>query len=251
MIRSHRLLRPAVLTATLAATLAIAGCSSSGGDTGSGRAAAPAASSSAPSKPTDPSKFVSDSLDAFEGAPSAHVSGSGESDGGSFSLDIKYGDHAAIGTITTQGKRVELTRTADGTTYLKGGADFWSSSGIPAGVVAALADKYVKVSEDAAGFAALAKLLDRSQFVDAFRPSDSDLDGSEVTGPKQVDGVSCFGVVDSGSDGGSFYAAADGTPYPVQLTNTGEGTLDFDGYTDTVDVPTPDPSEVVEFPSDS
>lgn len=242
--------RALALTAALAvASVALAGCSSSekGSGTGPTSAGSSSASSSAAAKPADAEKFVTDALDAFQNAPSAHVSGQSSSGNEQVALDIKYGKDVAIGTITLSGNKIELSKVADGTTYFKGDAAFWTSAGVPAASVATLDGKYVKVTASTQGFSDFAKLLDRTQFVDQFRPSSSDLTGAEVTGPSEVNGVSCYAVVDSDQKG-AFYAAADGTPYPVQLKSQGSGEFDFDGFNDTVTVPTPDPADVVTLP---
>ncbi|MHA3701638.1 hypothetical protein ACXR2U_05595 [Jatrophihabitans sp. YIM 134969] len=248
-MRSLKIVVPSLLAT---GALLLTGCSStdegSGSPAGASRAASGSSSASTPQKPSDAKSFVSDSLDAFEKAPAAHVSGSGESDGESIALDLKYGADVAIGTLTLAGKEVEISKVEGGTVYFKAGADFWTSVGVPDSAVATLDGKYVQIDSTTQGFSDLAKLLDRNQFADAFRPDDSDLDGAEVGGPKEVNGVSCWSVEDS--DGkGAFYAAAEGDPLPVQLKAGTEGTFDFDGYTDTVDVPTPDPADVVKLPS--
>lgn len=242
--------RAVALTAALAvASVALAGCSSSekGSGTGPTSGASSSSQSSAAAKPADAEKFVSEALDAFESAPSAHVSGSSSSGGEQVALDIKYGKDVAIGTITLSGNKIELSKVADGSTYFKGDAKFWTGVGVPAASVATLDGKYVKVTSSTQGFSDLSKLLDRTQFVDQFRPNSTDLAGAGVTGPTEVNGVSCYAVEDSGKKG-AFYAAADDTHYPVQLKSQGSGEFDFDGYTDTVTVPTPAPADVVNLP---
>ncbi len=244
-------LRIVLPTVFVAGVLALAGCSSSSSGTGTPAGGSNGSSSASPSaspKPSDATSFVTNAFDAFSAAESVHVAGTfaGAGDNGeALDIDINYGKDVAIGTLTVSGQKVEISKAADGKSYLKGDAAFYKSVGAPDSAIAKIAGKYVEVTASTEGFSDFVKLLDKTSFAEELKP-DSTLTSEKVTGPTTVNGVSCYGIEDTD---GAFYAAAAGDPLPVQLKSKGDGQIDFDKYGDPVNVPTPAAADVVQIPA--
>ena len=221
------------LTAGLAALL-LAGCGSSD------EAPAAAASSSASSSSAAPSsesrtgaEVAAAAADALEQAGSAHVAGTiGTAAGGNIDLQLQGED--VLGTVTMEGQTIQLL-TVGGVSYLQAGADFWTSSGVPAEAVGQLDGQWVVVPpEGAAEFGALTL----SGFADELRnPSDGAFEDEVRT--EQLDGQDV--LVARQANGSEVYVAAEDPQYPLKTTTTGADaeSVTLDGFGEQVEITAP------------
>lgn len=133
----------------LVATLAACGGGTSGG--GTSNAAAAPTTSAAPVKTTPSSNDLATKVQAaVAAAKSAHITGSGMSDGTKMSLDVAGTADGTNGMITmNMGSQSFTIVTADGSTYVKASAAFWKAQ-LPTMDTTRLVDKWVKVPADKA-----------------------------------------------------------------------------------------------------
>lgn len=250
---------PLCVSLGASATLALAVLTGCGSDSpspaaagSSGSSASAASSSAASPAPTDGKTLVQQATAALGAAASVHLSGSVQSDGETFDVDITYGPSIAQGTVDVGGgATLEMRKVTDGTVYAKGTAAYYAQApGVGTGPdLSTIADHWVVVDDAApAALSAVTGLLDKDGLVQSLEPDDENAT-YELSGPKDVDGTSAYLVTDK--DGSVFAVAAEGDPLPLKITDDGEdgGELDFDGYGDDTTVDAPDPGEIVDIPS--
>jgi hypothetical protein len=158
-----------------------------------------------------------------------HVNGRGTSGGTSLTIDAVLGHGRGGGTVTANGATFD-TVLDGGEIYLKADAPSWSKvlNGETA-IASLLAGKWLKTTASNPDFSDFTSLLDISKFVSSLQPSGTIMKES----PRTVDGVSVIPLKDNGPNGGSLYAATEGTPYIVAIaggTSGDHGTIHFDHY---------------------
>jgi hypothetical protein len=194
------LMRAAVLAPVALAVALLAGC---GGDSGNGESA-----KKGPQVAADAAKALTD-------AGAAHLIGSGSSGGKPLSLDLHLQGADAQGSITQDGKKLEVI-SVSGKLYGQAPAEFWSSEGLPAAAGALLAGKWVILPSDAGTM--LPFTLD-SLAKELAKPSDGTTIKDKVS-TATYKGTKV--VVVTSSDGSTVDVAASGTPYPVYSLNKGK-----------------------------
>lgn len=165
-----------------------------------------------PSKPSGPD-LASQAADALEQAGSAHVVTQMSTDLGeplaTMDLHAQGGDLA--GTVVQGGSTVQLVVTG-GEAYLQAPAAWWTAQGAPQSVAAGLDDAWVHASDDfTAGFTTFTV----AGLTEAIRhPSGSYYPGVHAD---RLDGQPVWAVRPT-DDGVSLAVAAEGTPYPLDVS---------------------------------
>ena len=223
-MRSPRTLAVALLAA--AALLATSACGGSGGG-----ASAPRESS----KPA--SQILLDVQAAVRRASSVHLRGhvTGRS---ALGLDLRIGPKGGAGTVSTNGLSFKLTRI-EHAAYFSGSPAFYRHF-TNAAAAKLLEGRWLKVPASDSRFEAFSRLTDlHALLASILRPKGT----VSKTGTKTVDGVTMVGLRDSAGHG-TLYVADSGTPYPVEIVQTGArpGMIRFDAWDDRV---------ALERPSDS
>jgi hypothetical protein len=152
--------------------------------------------------------------DALEEAGSVHVEGTAEQDGEEGEVDLHLQGDDVIGSITLGGMELELL-SVDGQVYLKGGPEFWASSGMPEEIAATFEDQWVIVpAEGAADF----EEFSLAGIVDSFRNPESEI--KKKVSSDEVDGKDV--VVVEQEDGSTLAVADDDPSYPLSITEKGD-----------------------------
>jgi hypothetical protein len=232
----------------LAITLAAGGTAACGGDDATGTGGTKAGSAPTATRPatngtdTLPSKeALAKATEAYLAAESVHLKGNVVEDGEKISLDLvqtKKGD--ASGTVGLDGMKMTLL-TIGKTAYISGDKAFWTKSA-GAGAYATFKGKWIKTKLAGDDFKDLALFTNRAEFAKQVLPTD--LLGGK---PKDVNGAPAFGFTDN--QGGNFYVALQGKPYPVRIDGTDGGStvaLDFLEYDKKVTFTPPPKSKVIE-----
>jgi hypothetical protein len=228
-------LRAPILAAAAAAVVLLAGCGSSGAP-----APGPTGSPAALSKPSA-SALSGQLVSAIRHATSFHMAGSVENGGRTFYLDLnltKSGD--ASGTIALGSPNDAATFLQIGRkVYFKVTRGFVRMSKLPSAACALMCGKWLMESGAAA-----------QSFTGSFtwrsftRSMVKGPAVAKVSGPVTVDGVQTWKVVKKSS--GTFFVAANGTPYPVRaLAPHGQGRVDFSKWNSVVIPPPPPAKDVI------
>jgi hypothetical protein len=206
---------------------ACGGGSSSGGTSGGGSPSGVGSQSA--------SQIVTTAGDALRSVSSVHLAGDiTEGSKGSIGLDLKLvPGKGAVGSMTQDGATVKLVINGQ-QVYLNGGAGFWKKIG---GAAAAekLTGRWIK--GPSSEFGGLADELE----IDTLLKGLLDNHGGLAKGAgATVDGQKVISVVDR-SKGGTLYVAADGKPYPIEVTSSGSsgGKLTFDDFNAPVTITPP------------
>jgi hypothetical protein len=212
----------------LAAVPVLAGC---GGDT---ERTLPEATPPAVSSLT-PQQIVTEAQRSLSSATSVHITGQYRENNAPVGLDMRIaaGDRA-VGTVTTNGSRVELRRIGD-RLYVRGDDKFLAALG-PAALSTAKG-KWL-VAPVAQADRGLANLTDLTRFAGTLDPGK----GSLVKEPvRSLAGQQTVPV--RSSTGARLYVAEAATPFPLRVERTGDvnGFVDYGDYNAPVDVPVPSP----------
>jgi hypothetical protein len=231
----------------LALTLAVAGTAACGDEAApaSGGASAGSSATSGPATngvDTLPTKqALAAATKAFLAADTVHLKGDVVDAGSTISIDLlqtKNGD--ASGTLGFDG--MKLTILTIGTTgYISGDKAFWTES-VGADAYRQFKGKWMKTDLTAPDFEELAHFADREQFAREVLPTEA-VGGERKT----VNGTPAFGFTDN--QGGNFYVALEGEPYPVRLDGVDGGStvaLDFLDYDEPVKLKPPPASKIIE-----
>lgn len=181
-------------------------------------------------------QILKDAGAALQKASSVHLVGTAHSAQGSFQVDLRMSQKGeSSGSISSGGQRFEVV-IVGGRTYLR--------SAQLAQRIGAATDRYIllpvsgqgaAIAQDVAGFATLK----------GFAGSGFSSQGTPVkTGTTSIDGQPAVGVKDS--SGGTLYVATTGSPYPLELTQSGD-TVRFTEYGSGFRV-TPPPNPI-DFPA--
>jgi hypothetical protein len=227
----------------LAITLAVGGTAACGGDEpAQGGGTATATKPATNGTDTLPSKqALAKATEAYLAAESVHLKGSVVENGEKVSIDMvqtKKGD--ASGTVGLDGMKMTLM-TIGKTAYISGDKAFWTKSA-GAEAYATFKGKWLKTKLSGADFKDLALFTNRAEFAKQVLPTD--LVGGER---KDVNGTPAFSFTDN--QGGNFYVALQGKPYPMRIDGTEDGStvsLDFLEYDAPVTFTPPPKSKVIE-----
>ena len=201
----------AVVVAGLAAALLTA-CGGGSVD-GTGTRASSAPTTATRTAPTGP-ELAAQAADALEKAGSARIQGNGQAEGQEVGLDLRLNGKDATGTVTLTGQRIELT-VAGGAAYVRAPAAFWTAKGVPGPSAATLAASWVRAPDSAASDLTQVNLA--GLVAELRHPRDVTFDDRVTTG--QVSGQRVWLLTDS--DGSTTTIAAQGPPYPLQVSMTG------------------------------
>lgn len=178
------------------------------------------------------SEVATAAADALEEAGAVHVEGTINQDGGEITVDLQLQGDDTAGTLAQDGVEFEILGV-DGEQFIRAGADFWASSGIPAQVAATLDGEWVAVPAEEQDFGALTL----AGIVESLRTPESTV--SDEVGEDEIDGQAV--VVVEQEDGGKLFVADDDPAYPLRVTNEGEGSgsLDLSGFGEEEDLTAP------------
>jgi hypothetical protein len=152
-------------------------------------------------------------ISALEDADAVRVEGTITTDGEQADVDLRLRGSDVAGTMTVLGAEVEII-AADGSVYMRADADFWVLSGAPAGIAATLADRWVSTPAEAGN--AFGDLT-VAGLVEEMRDPGATIEDEVSTA--ELDGEPVWELTDSGGD--VMLVAAEGAPYPLQITSTG------------------------------
>jgi hypothetical protein len=196
------------------------------------------------SKPA--TQVVAASVKAADAASSLHMSGTVSTKGKPIGIDMSIAkDNGATGSITLNGHKVELVIIGSNG-YMKGDGAFWSQFGGSAGATIAqlLQGKWLKFPVNNAQFRPIIAFSSaKALFAQLKSGADSHLQNKGTTTYK---GQSVI-AIDDGTQNGTFYVAATGTPYPVALVKTGSssGAIAFSDWNQPVSLTAP--TNVLDF----
>jgi hypothetical protein len=207
--------------AAAACALALTACGSSGG----------AATIRESAKP--PGQILTDVRAVVAHATSVHLAGH-VSSSTPIAIDLHLSRTGGSGTVASSGLRFEVTRIAKAA-YFTGTQGFYRHFTNHAGIVL-LNGRWLKVPASDPRFRSFAALTDMNGLLgQILRPT-----GAVVkAGTKTVDGVRVVGLRDTSH--GTLYVATTGTPYPVEIVNTGAhaGLVRFDQWNRTITLHAP------------
>jgi hypothetical protein len=210
-LRPHRRALWVALVAA-ACPLALAACGSSGAATTIRESAKP------------PGQILTDVRAAVAHATSVHLAGH-VSSSTPIAIDLHLSRTGGSGTVAGTGLRFEVTRIGNAA-YFTGTQGFYRHFTNHAGIVL-LNGRWLKVPATDPRFKSFAALTDMTALLgQILRPT-----GAVVkAGTQTVAGVRVVGLRDSSH--GTLYVAATGTPYPVEIVNTGAhaGIVRFDQW---------------------
>jgi hypothetical protein len=183
--------------------------SSAEGSTGT---AEPTRGSGESDDPTGP-ELEEAAISALEDADAVRVVGTITTDGEQAEVDLRLRGSDVAGTMTVLGASVEII-VVDGAVYMRASADFWIRSGAPAGIAATLAGTWVTApAESADGF----EDLTVAGLVEEMRSPGATTE--EEVSTSELDGAPVWEL--RNSEGDVMLVAAQGKPYPLQITSTG------------------------------
>ncbi|HEX5309611.1 MAG TPA: hypothetical protein VFW38_11090 [Solirubrobacteraceae bacterium] len=181
-------------------------------------------------------EIVAEAKKAADEASSVHVSGSVNSGGSPVTLDLNLAsEKGASGQISQNGSTFKVI--IDGANaYISGSDAFYRKLG---GAAAAqlLAGKWLKISTSTPEFASFGSLTNMRKLLDTVLVGHGSLEKGSTT---TVAGQQAIAVKDT-TRGGSLYVAANGKPYPLQITKGGSeaGTISFDKWDEPVSISAP------------
>jgi hypothetical protein len=166
------------------------------------------------------SQILADMQKAVARAHTVHIAGSGTSGGSPIALDLRLdASRGGEGTIAEGGLSFKIIRIG-GKAYFNAATSFWKRE---AGKTAAqlFAGKWIEASATSGQLASLTPITDLAAIMQQILSGHGKLaKGATAT----IDGQPAFSLVDT-TEGGTLWIAADGTPYPLELTpkkgNTG------------------------------
>jgi hypothetical protein len=168
------------------------------------------------SKP--PAQILAAAKAAADGAATVHIAGSILAKGKPLSIDMELlRERGGHGRIAVEGLSIGLIRV-DRIVYIGGSAAFYRHV---AGAAAAklLQGKWLKAPASAGNFAAFASLTNLGRLLDSTLAGHGKLGQAQRT---TIDGQKAVAVNDI-SEGGTFYVAATGSPYPIEVVKHGSG----------------------------
>jgi hypothetical protein len=216
--------RAAVPVPVLFLVLVLAACGGSGSSGEAGKSA---------------KQIVQDAIKTAQTAHSVRMSGSIPGPTSSLSIDLQAAKpSSATGTISLGGTNVRIVRNGD-TVYANGDRAFWTRL-LGAAAAKAYTGRWLKTSASQSNFAGIARLTDISQYFNAAGPLSRGT--LEKKGTTTYNGQKVIVVVDNGKNGGTFYVAASGTPYPVAIlggSGSRTGAIRFSDWNQPVNVSPP------------
>jgi hypothetical protein len=170
-------------------------------------------------------QIVADAGKAAKAASSVRMTGSIPGPKGSLSVDLQVAKpSSATGTINLEGTKVRIVRIGS-TVYVNGDRAFWTKLLGP-GAAKRFAGHWLKTSASQPNFAGFARLTDINQF---FKGAVQSHGALEKKGTTTYKGQQVIAIVDAGN-GGTFYVAAKGQPYPVAIlagSGSSKGAIQF------------------------
>lgn len=190
-------------------------------------------------------EILSKARAAAKAASSFRMAGEVREQGDAVALDLQFlKDKGVTGKVTVQGMTFEVL-VVDQTAYLKADRATWEKAGAGQGAQI-LVGKYIKLSSNTSGFGQIMEVADPQKLLDqALTP-----EGKVVkTTVKEVNGVSAIGLADQeDTKDGTLYVATEGEPYPVRVESaSGQGSVDFSGWNDPVELTAPPADQVISF----
>jgi len=233
--------RRLVYAIAAAAAALVAGC---GGATSSSSAptASPTPSSNGVAD-LPPTEILAKAKAALKGADSVHLKGAGGTGSERVEFDIKYTrSNGSAGTVAIAGQQLEIIQTA-GTAYVKADAAFWQSQTGSSEIAKLLGGKYLSGPANDPKLKDLAAFGDLQSFADQLLKPEGKITKGEQ---KTIRGIATIGLVDNSSNGGTLYIATVGEPYPIQVSSTKDGTLDFLEYGEPVEITAPPAEQTID-----
>ncbi|GGU42311.1 lipoprotein [Streptomyces albospinus] len=185
---------------------------------------------------------------AAKGADSVHLSGNVVSQGGTYKLDMRLAKNGARGELSTKAAGFQLLRIGDAL-YLKADAAFWAGekggSGSASATAAKLGGKYVKVPAADPVYQRFSGFTDKDTLLAGLLG----LHGALTVGEHgSVSGVRTVRLTAGAGSGGNLDVSLEGAPYPLRLQRAGgAGEVRLDDWGKSVDLKTPDDSQVVDY----
>ena len=171
------------------------------------------ASSSATAEQSGP-ELAEAAIDALEQADAVRIQGTVTTDDGRVDVDLRMRGDDVSGAMALGGQEVQLV-VVDGEVFMQAVAEFWAAQGAPPQVADRLDGVWVAVPAETAGGL---QDLTVAGLVDELRSDDASVEEDVVAA--ELDGEPVWEI--RFSDGSSALIAAEGEPYPLQMTNSGD-----------------------------
>jgi len=163
-------------------------------------------------------EVAADAAAALLHAGAATVEGHPSVDGADQDVTFNLQGGDLTGTVLTRGQAVQVVVWSDHT-YAKGPAAFWRDAGLPAGVAARLAGRWVQHAETAVQRLTPISL---TWLADAVREPAAAIEPDVTLGTADAGPLTGTPVaVVTLADGSTIQVAAAGTPYPLVVENPG------------------------------
>ncbi|GGW85107.1 hypothetical protein [Streptomyces noursei] len=233
--RTRRSGRAALVAAVCAAlTATVAGCAAEDPDAGTnGVGKLPAQQIEAKARA------------AAAGTDTVRLSGKVVSQGATYTLDMRLAKNGARGELTTKATSFQLLRIDDAL-YLKADASFWAGEKSGSAATAAkLGNKYVKVPAADPVYQRFSGFTDKDTLLAGLLGLHGELTAKNRG---TVGGVRTVQVAAGSGSGGTLDVSLEGTPYPLRFQRAGgAGELTLADWGKSVDLKTPDQSQVVDY----
>ncbi len=207
-------IRALALAGLTALLLTACGGDSDSSDGGSGGSVSDVAASQAAADRSGP-QIVGAAADALEQADAFRMQGSMVIEPGPAEVDLHVQGSDLVGSFVFGGQTVRII-ALDGAVYMQAPASFWTDQGAPAAMASRLGGTWVmSPAEEGSEFAefSVASVAEELR-----SPSDGATVAEEAVATS-LDGLPVWEIRDS--VGSVMHVAAEGEPYPLQITKTG------------------------------
>lgn len=196
-------------------------------------------------------KIQSRTKAAAKAADTVRLSGTVETNGRTYKLDMRLAKDGGTGSVTSKGSTFRLLRV-DEHLYLKAGAEFWSQEDgedDDSESDAAAADKldgmYVKVPVGDPAYLRFSGFTDKDVLLDGLLTLHGDL---ATDSRHEQSGVRTIRITGDDGSGGTLDVSLEGTPYPLRLVRAGDaGTIRLSDWGETFPLKAPSEKEVVDY----
>ena len=144
------------------------------------------------------------------------MQGTQDVDGQQMVVDLRMEGEDLAGSFDVGGTTVELVLIR-GSFYMQAPEELWASQGMPSAIASSVSGTWVRTPPEAA--AGLTGTTVASLAAEVRAPIGATI--ADAVTADELDGRPVWVV--AASDGSTLYIAAEGTPYPLQMTAAGDG----------------------------
>jgi ribosomal protein S9 len=177
---------------------------------------------------------------AMRAAQSVHMVGSVDENSQQITMDVSFQGGGMSGTVSAAGQTVNLVLLA-GKAYVKVDQAFLKEAGLPASDCSSMCGRYLAVPSSQLGQAGSLTLSSLMSQMLSKIPSVNN-DTSEVFVRSTLNGQP---VLKGSGDGVTLEVAGSGPPYPLLITQAGQGTVAFSEWNAVPPITPPPASDII------